>query len=157
MDFYLVLKLFHVLGAAVLFGTGLGIAFFMFMAGRTGDVPVIAGTVRIAVIADFLFTASAVIIQPVTGIALASLAGYALTDSWIVLSLCLYVVTGLFWLPVVWLQMEIGRMANASLAAGTPLPPRYRHFMRIWFWFGWPAFLSVLAIFWLMIAKPVLW
>ena len=157
MDSFLFLKLLHILGAAVLFGTGLGIAFFMFMADRRGDVALIAGTARIVVIADFLFTATAVVIQPMTGLGLVYLAGYSLAESWIVASICLYLIVGLFWLPVVRLQFEIGKMAADALRRSAPLSPRYRHFMRVWFWCGWPAFVSVLAIFYLMIAKPVLW
>lgn len=157
MDWFTLLRYAHLLGAAVLFGTGLGIAFFMFMADRTRDITVIAGTARIVVIADFLFTATAVIAQPVTGLGMVHLAGYSLGESWIVLSLGLYVLTGLFWLPVVWLQMEMRKMADHALATGEPLPARYRRFMRFWFWSGWPAFAAVLAIFYLMQVKPVYW
>lgn len=157
MEWFSLLKYMHLLGAAVLFGTGLGIAFFMYMADRSGDIAVIAGTARIVVIADFLFTATAVIVQPATGLGMAHLAGYELSESWIALSLALYVLTGLFWLPVVWLQMEMRKMANHALATGTTLPARYRRFMRLWFWSGWPAFTSVLIIFYLMQVKPDLW
>ena len=101
MTDYLILKYLHVIGATVLLGTGAGIAFFMFMANRTGDSAVIAATARIVVIADFLFTATAVVAQPVTGVLLARSVGYPLTESWIVMSILLYLVTGMFWLPVV--------------------------------------------------------
>lgn len=157
MDLFALLKYAHLLGAAVLFGTGLGIAFFMFMADRSRDIAVIAGTARIVVIADFLFTATAVIAQPVTGLGMAHLAGYDLSESWIVLSLALYVLTGLFWLPVVWLQLEMRKMANDALMKDEPLSARYHRFMRLWFWSGWPAFAAVLAIFYLMQVKPVYW
>lgn len=157
MELYLAAKYVHILGAAILFGTGLGIAFFMFMADRQGTPELIAGTVRIVVIADFLFTATAVIVQPATGLLLAALAGYDLMESWIVLSIFLYLLIGAFWLPVVWLQIRIREMAEEAVREGTPLSPRYRHFMRIWFWCGWPAFFSILVIFYLMIAKPDLW
>lgn len=157
MELYFLLRLFHILGAAVLFGTGLGIAFFMFMADRDGNPALIAGTARIVVVADFLFTATAVVAQPLSGIGLALVAGRDIWESWIVTSLGLYLLVGVFWLPVVWLQLEMKKMADEALLAGTPLSSRYRHFMRIWFWCGWTAFISVLAIFYLMIAKPVLW
>ncbi|GMV62175.1 MAG: hypothetical protein AMXMBFR74_13440 [Parvibaculum sp.] len=157
MDLYLILRLVHILGAAVLFGTGLGIAFFMFMADRDGNPALIAGTARIVVVADFLFTATAVVTQPLSGIGLAFLTGRDIWESWIVASLGLYLLVGLFWLPVVWLQLEMKKMAEEAALTGTALSPRYRHFARIWFWCGWPAFISVLAIFCLMIAKPVLW
>lgn len=157
MELFVLLKYLHLLGATVLFGTGLGIAFFMFMADRSGDIALIAGTARIVIVADFLFTATAVVLQPVTGMGMVHLAGYDLSESWIVTSLGLYVLTGLFWLPVVWLQLQMKRMADTVLATGTSLPVRYTRFMRLWFWSGWPAFISVLAIFYLMQTKPVLW
>jgi uncharacterized membrane protein len=154
---YLDLKFLHIVGAAVLLGTGAGIAFFMLMAHRSKDVAVIAGVARIVVIADFLFTATAVVAQPVTGLLLAIVQNYPLTSSWIVLSLALYVFIGVFWLPVVYFQMRIRDIAAKSVADGKPLPPEYYGYFRIWFAFGFPAFFSILLIFWLMIARPNLW
>jgi uncharacterized membrane protein len=156
-DLLLTLKLIHVLGAAVLFGTGLGIAFFMYMAHRTGDAATIAATGRIVVIADALFTASAVIVQPVSGAALAWLIGYSLLESWIVASLMLYVIVGLCWLPVVVIQARLRDLAAQAARTSAPLPVVYHRLFRIWFWLGWPAFLGVIAIFALMIFKPRLW
>ncbi len=151
---YLLLKYIHIVGASVLLGTGAGIAFFMLLAHRTGDAKVVAGVARIVVIADFLFTASAVVLQPITGILLARLAGYSLMDGWIVLSLILYAITGLFWLPVVWMQMRMRDLAIAASRSGEPLPREYHRLFWAWFAFGFPAFASVAAIFWLMIARP---
>ena len=157
MNLYLAIKLAHILGAAILFGTGLGIAFFMVMAHRTHDAKLIAHTAGVVVTADWLFTATAVILQPVTGLALAHLAGYSLTESWIIASAFLYVVTGAFWLPVVWMQMRLRRLAWAAAAASTGLPEDYDRLFRIWFAFGFPAFAAVIAIFALMLWKPRLW
>jgi uncharacterized membrane protein len=151
---YLVLKYLHVIGATVLLGTGAGIAFFMLRAHRTGDARIIAGVAKIVVLADFLFTATAVVAQPVTGVLLAREAGYGLDEGWIVLSVILYIVTGLFWLPVVWMQMRMRALAEAAAKTDGILPDAYRRLFRIWFWFGFPAFAAVLAIFWLMIARP---
>jgi uncharacterized membrane protein len=151
---YLALKLLHVIGAAVLLGTGAGIAFFMLMAHLGGRPAVIAGVARIVVTADFLFTATAVVVQPITGALLAWTAGYSLWDGWIVLSLALYVFIGAFWLPVVWMQMRMRDLATAAVAAGEPLPPRYHRLFWTWFAFGFPAFGAILVIFWLMIARP---
>ena len=151
---YIALKYLHVIGAAVLLGTGAGIAFFMLLAHRTGNAAVIAGVARIVVIADFLFTATAVVAQPVTGLALVWHLGYPLGEHWIVLSILLYLVTGAFWLPVVWMQMEMRRLATIAAKDGTPLPSRYRTLFHLWFAFGFPAFAAVLGIFWLMIARP---
>ena len=151
---YLVLKFVHLLGAVVLIGTGAGIAFFMLMAHRTGNVATIAGVARIVVTADFLFTATAVVAQPISGVWLALEVGYPLTEGWIVLSIILYLVIGAFWLPVVVFQMRIRDLAAVADAAGTPLPAAYYRLFWIWFAFGFPAFAAILAILWLMIARP---
>jgi len=148
------LKFLHVIGASVLLGTGAGIAFFMLLAHRQGNPGVIAGVARIVVIADFVFTATAVVAQPVTGVLLVLQAGYALTEGWIVLSILLYLVTGAFWLPVVWMQMRMRDLAIEAVRTGSELSAEYHRLFRLWFAFGFPAFAAVLAIFWLMIAKP---
>jgi uncharacterized membrane protein len=153
---YFLLKYVHVIGASVLLGTGAGIAFFMLLAHRTGDVATIAAVTRIVVVADFLFTATAVVIQPVTGVALALIRGYPLWDGWILTSLLLYLFVGAFWLPVVWMQIRMRDLARDALAGKTPIPPQYHALFRLWFAFGFPAFGGVLAIFWLMIAKPAI-
>jgi uncharacterized membrane protein len=151
---YLLLKYAHVIGAAVLLGTGAGIAFFMLMAHFTRQAADIAAVARIVVIADFVFTATAVVLQPITGVALVWQAGYALTDGWIMLSIILYLVTGAFWLPVVWMQMRMRALAEAASLQGQPLPPAYHRLFWTWFAFGFPAFASVAGILWLMIARP---
>jgi uncharacterized membrane protein len=154
MELYLALKTLHVIGAAVLLGTGGGIAFFMLMAHRSGDARIIAHVAGIVVIADMLFTASAVILQPITGVALANIAGWPLSEGWIGLSVLLYVVTGLFWLPVVWMQWRMRNLARAAAAAESDLPPEYHRLFRLWFACGFPAFAAVIGIVWLMVAKP---
>jgi uncharacterized membrane protein len=151
---YYALKYLHIIGASVLLGTGAGIAFFMLLAHRTGDARVVAGVARIVVIADVLFTATAVVLQPITGLALVWNVGYSLSDHWIVLSIVLYLITGAFWLPVVWMQARMRTLAAEAAAAARPLPPAYRRLFRWWFAFGFPAFGAVAAIFWLMIARP---
>lgn len=144
----------HVIGATVLLGTGAGIAFFMLMAHRTGDTKIIAHTAGVVVIADTLFTATAAILQPITGILLANAVGWPLSEGWVLLSLSLYVVIGLFWLPVVWIQIQLRNMARLSATDGTPLPERYHRLYRIWFACGFPAFAAVLIIVWLMLYRP---
>jgi uncharacterized membrane protein len=153
----LILKMIHIIGAAVLFGTGLGIAFFMFMANRTRDPFVIAHTASVVVVADAAFTANAVIVQPVSGIYLALGIGYSLWEPWIVTSLALYVVVGLCWLPVLWIQAKMRDLARVAAEEEGELPERYDRLFRIWFALGWPAFIGVIAIFALMIFKPALW
>jgi len=155
MQLIFVYKLIHLLGASVLFGTGLGIAFFMFMANRTGHAGVIAVTARFVVIADFVFTATAVVVQPISGFALASAIGMEpFEENWIVFSLVLYVLVGLCWLPVVFIQMRMRDLAQDAAVNSKPLPEAYRRLYRIWFWLGWPAFAGVIAIFILMIWQP---
>lgn len=153
---YFAVKYVHIIGAAVLLGTGAGIAFFMLMAHLRGDPREIAGVARTVVLADFLFTASAVVIQPVTGTWLAWSSGYSLWDGWILLSILLYVITGAFWLPVVWMQMRMRALAIEAADHSTPLTPEYHRLFRWWFAFGFPAFGAVIGIFWLMIARPAI-
>lgn len=154
MEAIFILRWLHVLGATVLLGTGAGIAFFMLMAHRTGNPRLIAHVAGTVVIADILFTATAVVAQPITGIILAYIVGWSLSEGWILLSIGLYILTGLFWLPVVWIQIQLRNLARAAADQQAPLSAKYFRLFRIWFACGIPAFLAVLAIFWLMVAKP---
>jgi uncharacterized membrane protein len=154
VSLYFALKYLHVIGACVLLGTGAGIAFFMLLAHRTGNPAVIAEVARIVVIADFLFTATAVVAQPATGVALAYVSGYRLGEGWIVVSVLLYLLTGAFWLPVVWMQLRMRELAATAVGTAEPLPRQYHRLFRAWFAFGFPAFGAVLGIFWLMITRP---
>ena len=153
---YFVLKYLHIVGAAVLLGTGSGIAFFMLVAHIQGKPAVVAAVGRIVVIADFVFTASAVIVQPITGLLLVQNVGYAITEGWIMWSLVLYVFTGLFWLPVVWMQMRLRDLAAHAAEHNEPLPAAYHTIFLWWCAFGVPAFAAVAIILWLMIARPQL-
>ena len=157
MEVYDLARWLHIVGATVILGTGAGIAFFMVMAHRTGDARVIAHVASTVVLADFLFTATAVAAQPLTGLWLATLAGWPLTTPWILVSLALYAITGAFWLPVVGMQRAMRDLAREARDHEQPLPPRYYQLYKIWFAFGFPAFAAVLAIFWLMQARPALW
>lgn len=153
---YHVLMSLHVIGAAVLLGTGAGIAFFMVMAQKGRDPALIAHVAGIVVVADTVFTATAAIVQPITGFLMAKHQGWPLTEGWLMLALILYVVVGAFWLPVVWIQVRLRDIARRAAQDGQPLPNRYDRLYRIWFAFGFPAFFSVLGIVWLMVAKPSL-
>lgn len=155
-DLYGEVKVLHILGATVLLGTGLGTAFQMSMAHRSGSPAVVARVARQTVIADWLFTTPAVILQPVTGLILATLTGVSLFEPWLSVSIGLYLFTGACWLPVVWIQDRMARLAAEAVRAGTPLPVRYYRLFRIWFILGWPAFLAVLGIVHLMVLKPAL-
>lgn len=148
------LKWLHIISATVLFGTGLGTAFHGLMAHVRGDLRAIVAGDKNVVLADWIFTTPAVIIQPATGVALALEEGWALTTPWILASIALYIFVGFCWLPVVWLQLRMARIAAHCLETGAPLPPDYHRYFRWWFALGWPAFIAMLVIFWLMVAKP---
>jgi uncharacterized membrane protein len=154
MTFYFLVKYLHVLGAIVILGTGSGIAFFMLMAHISRDAAFIARTVATVVTADMLFTLTAVILQPVTGGILMELSATSPAEAWLATSLVLYVVAGLFWVPVIFMQMEMRNLARVAAEKSQPLPPRYFALFRRWFCFGIPGFGSVMIILWLMIAKP---
>ncbi len=150
----LLLKWVHILSMVVLFGTGLGTAFHGLASNLSGDVRAIAAGNRNVVIADWIFTTPAVIIQPVTGVLLAYAAGWDLTEGWILWSLALYVLAGICWLPVVWIQIRMRRMAEAAVQSNQPLSQQYKRYFRIWFALGWPAFAAMTGIVWLMVFKP---
>jgi uncharacterized membrane protein len=154
MMLYFLVKYLHVLGAIVILGTGTGIAFFMLMAHRTHEAAFIARTAAVVVIADMLFTLSAVLLQPVTGGILMWLSSTTLAEHWLVASLALYALAGLFWVPVIFMQIEMRDLARRAEQKSEPLPPRYHVLFRRWFLCGIPGFGSVMAILWLMIAKP---
>jgi uncharacterized membrane protein len=155
MTLYFFVKYLHVLGAIVILGTGSGIAFFMLMAHRSRDPAFIARTAAVVVIADMLFTLSAVVVQPISGGFLMRLSATSFTERWVLASLGLYAVAGLFWIPVIFMQIEMRNLARAAAAQNQALPPRYFTLFRRWFAFGFPGFGSVMAILWLMIAKPL--
>ena len=155
MTLYFIVKYLHVLGAIVILGTGTGIAFFMLMAHRSRDPAFIARTAATVVIADLLFTLSAVVLQPLSGGILMTLSANGFAERWLATSLALYAVAGLFWIPVVFMQIEMRNLARAAVLLNEPLPARYFALFRRWFMFGIPGFGSVMIILWLMIAKPV--
>jgi len=157
VNLYLAIKTLHVVSSVVLVGTGFGSAFYLFFANRSGSLAAQAVVGRLVVRADTWFTTPAVIVQPLSGLWMAHLAGWPLTTSWLLAGIALYVVAGACWLPVLWLQLRMAAMAKASLATGTPLPARYWQFARWWEGLGYPAFVAMLAVFYLMVAKPSLW
>jgi uncharacterized membrane protein len=153
---YLVVKWLHILSSTLLFGTGLGSAFYMFFASRTRDPRVIATVVKYVVVADWIFTTPAIILQPVTGFYLVQLAGYPLSSGWLVWSVVLYLVAGAAWLPVVWMQMRMRDLAALAANSGAALPSNYWRFLRWWVALGVIAFFSLVVVFYLMVAKPAL-
>ncbi|MHA6287588.1 DUF2269 family protein [Maricaulis sp. CAU 1757] len=150
------LRFAHVLGACVLLGTGAGIAFFMLISVRSRDPALIAHVAGIVVLADWLFTATAAIAQPVTGVLLARASGWSLTEPWLMASTALYLLIGALWLPVVVLQMRMRALAQTAAATGSNLPRAHDRLFRLWVACGIPAFAAILAILWLMLNRPML-
>lgn len=151
---YLVLKWLHVLSSTVLFGTGIGSAWYMLLASLTRDARVAATVVGHVVVADALFTTTAILVQPATGLAMAHMAQIPISTPWIFWSFVLYFVAGACWLPVVWIQLQMRNLAREAAAANTALPPRYWRFLKVWVLLGIPAFAGLVGVFWLMVAKP---
>jgi uncharacterized membrane protein len=152
---YLVVKWLHVLSSTLLFGTGLGSAYYMFCASRTRDARAAAVVVRYVVLADWIFTTTTIIVQPLTGLFLVHLAGIPLNSRWITGSFVLYFIAGGCWLPVVWIQIRMRTLAEAAARCDASLPESYWRLFRWWVALGIPAFMSLVIVFWLMIAKPV--
>lgn len=154
MDAFLVMKWLHILSSTVLFGTGIGTAFQMVWAMRSQNPAVIARVSQGVVLADWIFTAPAGILQPVTGIGLIWLAGHDLMSGWLVATYALYLLAFICWVPVVGLQIRIRDLATDADKSGLPLPDSARKAYGIWFALGWPAFAALVIIYALMIAKP---
>lgn len=152
---YLTLKYLHILSMVLLFGVGLGSAFYKWMADRSRNIEHIAVTNRHVVFADWIFTTPSVIFQPISGIWLAALAGIPLSTFWVSTSLALYVLAGVCWIPVVWLQIRMKKLADVALQNKTPLTDEYWHCARLWLWLGIPAFVSVVLVVFLMVFKSV--
>ena len=152
---YLIVKWLHVLSSTVLFGTGLGSAYYMFFASLSRRPEAAAVVVRQVVWADWLFTTTTIVFQPLSGLYMAQLAGIPLETRWIFWSFVLYFVAGACWLPVVWIQIRMRRLAEVAANSGWPLPERYFELLKIWTALGVPAFVALVIVFYLMVAKPV--
>lgn len=151
---YLTVKWLHVLSSTLLFGTGLGSAFYLFFASLSRDARAIAVVARYVVLADWLFTTPTIILQPLTGFYMMHLAGYPLSSRWILWSVILYFIAGACWLPVVWIQIRMRRLAREAAEAGAALPAAYWRFLTAWVLLGIPAFIALMIVFYLMVAKP---
>ena len=155
MDLYTAIKTLHVISSTILFGTGIGIAFFMFRSWFADSINEKLYAARSTVLADYLFIFPVVVIQPISGMALIHIAGFNWTAYWLVASYVIYIIAGLCWLPVVWIQIQLKKMCIEAAENGTELPERYNKLFKIWFLLGWPAFLGLVAVFYFMVAKPV--
>jgi uncharacterized membrane protein len=151
---YIVIKWIHILSSTLLFGTGVGSAFYLLVSTLRRDPVVVAAVARIVVLADLLFTASTAVLQPLSGWWMVHLTGMPLTQRWLLWSFWLYGLAIACWLPVVWLQIRLRDIASAAASAGQGLPKAYDRLFAWWITLGVPAFFAFLAIFWLMVAKP---
>ncbi|MEJ2403956.1 MAG: DUF2269 domain-containing protein [Candidatus Thiodiazotropha sp.] len=154
MNEYLLVKWIHILSATLLFGTGLGSAFYKWLTDRSGDIHAIAVTNRLVVIADWLITTPTVLIQPISGLWLLHLMDISLNQGWVILTIILYVIAGICWLPVVWLQIRMRDMAQEACQRNIKLEGQYQHLADIWFMLGVPAFTAMVVIYFLMVFKP---
>ncbi|MCC3862121.1 DUF2269 family protein [Pseudemcibacter aquimaris] len=155
MDIYLIVKTIHIISATILFGTGMGIAFFMFCSHFSDNLFQKYYAAKNTVLADYIFTLPAVIIQPISGIWLIMEMGYDYFEFWLLATYIIYIVAGICWSPVVWIQIELKKMIAIAIKDKTELPQRYDRLFRIWFLLGWPAFIGLVAVFFLMVFKPV--
>ena len=156
-DPYLWIKWIHILSGMMLFGTGLGTAFHMYVTHLRGNVSAIAVSARNTTLADWLFIATSGVVQPASGLLMIHLSGYDYLESWLVATYFLYGVAAVCWIWVVFLQYRMRALAAAGCANGSPLPTAYFAAMRLWFILGWPAFIALLVILVLMVMKPALW
>lgn len=154
MDWYLTVKVVHIISSTVLFGTGLGIAFFMFRSRFTDDLQERYYAASSTVAADYLFTLPAVIIQPLSGAWLVWRSGYNWSESWLVWTYALYLLAGACWVPVVWIQHRLKTLVAEALTQETALPASYHRLFRYWMLLGWPAFASLVMVFFIMVFKP---
>ncbi len=148
------IKTLHIISSTVLFGTGMGIAFFMYRSKETTDLHEKYYAAQNTVLADFIFTVPAVIIQPLTGIWLILQMGYPWDAPWLLATYGLYCFIGCCWLPVVWIQIKLKKILKTCLETQAELPTHYHRLFNLWFILGFPAFISLVIIFYLMVAKP---
>lgn len=155
MDWYLIIKTLHILSSTILFGTGIGIAFFMLRSHFTTNLQEKYYAARNTVLADYFFTFPAVILQPLTGITLIHMGGHDWADLWLMLTYAIYILAGTCWIPVVWIQIQLKKILDDCLKNGSELPERYYKLFKIWFILGWPAFIGLVIVFFLMVFKPI--
>jgi len=154
MNTYLIVKTLHILSSVLMVGTGFGTAFYLFFANRSNSVETMSVVSRLVCRADWWFTTPAVIFQPLSGLWLAHTAGFSWTAPWLLVSFGLYALAGVCWLPVVWLQLRMARMAGSAAASGQQVPERYWHYARRWELLGYPAFIAMVVVYFLMVTKP---
>ena len=157
MELYLLIKWMHIVSSTILFGFGAGTAWYFWSAHLTGDPAIVTRVGRMVIQADWIFTGTSGIVQPLSGLLLVHFGGYSLLEPWLVATYGLYVLTFMCWILVVRLQIRAQRLAQSALEKGMPLCASYQRTMRLWFALGWPAFIALMGVFWLMVARPDFW
>ncbi|WP_308516379.1 DUF2269 domain-containing protein [Sphingomonas flavescens] len=154
MDPYSIVKTVHILSANILFGTGIGTAFFFWRAHRAGNETGRLFAAKTTVLADLLFTTPAVIVQPLSGAWMIWRAGLQWNDLWLTTTYALYLLAALCWLPVVAIQLHLKGMLEREAAGHGLDRTRYERLFRIWFMLGWPAFGGLVIVYFLMVMRP---
>ena len=155
MNSYLLIKWLHIVSSVILVGTGFGSAFYLFFVNRGKNIAAQVVVLKLVIRADLWFTTPAILIQPISGLILVRMANFDLTNGWLFWALVLYGFAGLCWLPVVWIQIRMYKLANAAYQNAQALPQEYERLVKVWEWLGYPAFISMLIIYWLMVNKPL--
>jgi uncharacterized membrane protein len=156
MNAYLTIKTLHILSSVLMVGTGFGTAFYLFFANRSNSVETMSVVSRLVCRADWWFTTPAVIFQPLSGLWLAHTAGFSWTTPWLLTSIALYMLAGVCWLPVVWLQLRMARIASNAAMQRQPMPEHYWHYAKRWELLGYPAFIAMVVVYFLMVTKPTI-
>lgn len=154
MDWYLAVKVTHIISSTILFGTGIGIAFFMFRSRFSDNLHERLYAASNTVMADYLFTLPAVIVQPLSGVWLVWMGGYNWTDKWLIWTYVLYILAGMCWLPVVWIQHRLKTQVSEAMQSSSELPVSHHRLFSYWMLLGIPAFTSLVIVFFLMVYKP---
>jgi len=155
IDLILAIKFVHLLAAAAMFGTWLGIAGFMLLAYRSGNPSVVALVAQFVVRIELFVVAAAIALQPISGFPLAWAIGLTpLNEFWIDVSLVLYIAVVAVWLVSLRIEIRLRNMARqAALGRGT-LADNYPRLFRIWFALAAFLLAAMIAIILLMVWQP---
>lgn len=153
MSIYLLLKWIHILSSVTLVGVGFGSAFYLYFINRTRNIAAIAEVSKLVIRADYWFTAPAVVIQPISGFTMVAMSGYSFTEAWLLGTYVLFIMAGVCWLPVVWIQIQMAKIAAENIN-NHALPENYWRYARIWQRLGMIAFSAMLVVYALMVFKP---
>jgi uncharacterized membrane protein len=157
LDLILAIKFVHLVGAAAMLGTWLGVAIFMLLAHRSDNPSVVAVTSRFAVTVQLRVMIAAVAIQPISGFALAGAIGVSpVGEFWLVLSLPIYALIVAAWIVALRTEIRIRDLTRQAALDSVPLSEPYRALFRRYSAFTWPALAGTVVLFLLMTWQPKL-